>query len=384
MTIPITDLALARENISFVKLESAFGALAAFAATDAVAALGPPSVSQPLSFSDSEEVVNSRSLIARFRDKTPAGKWSLDLYSRPSGAAGTPPVESVPLECLLGKKTVNAGVSVVYSPALNLPSFSFGNRLGHSTRFAAGCLVESGKLSITAKGGIKWSFSGPCRQVMQAGKATTIAGSTTTVLNLEAGEAKLFDVGARVQVDAANNTGAGYTVTDSDEVADTIAITPALAQAPASGVTVQGYLPTPTLAGAPLEGRLGSAQFDNVAVSITSADLTITNKLNMLEDEVTPDDFPSGYVPGARGVKGDLSLYFLRKYLGHFRQSRDQADVAVTLGGGTVAGSILTITNTHGRLDTPEISANNDTLMEKLPYTALGSVGEDEISIAYT
>jgi hypothetical protein len=385
MTIPISDLGLARENIAFAKLETTFGILAAFAATDAVAVLGEPSLSQPLSFSDSKEVIASRSLIARFRDKTPAGKWSLNLYSRPSGAAGTPPVESVFLECLLGSKAIGAGASVTYSPALNLPSFSLASRLGHATRFAAGCLVESGKFSITSKGGIELSFSGPCRQVMQAGKATTVAGSTTTVIHLEAGGAKLFDLDTRVQVDTANNTGAGYTVSAYDEAADTITITPALAQAPASGVTVQGYLPTPTLAGSPLEGRLGSAKFDTVAVSITSADLTITNKINMLEDEVTPNDFPSGYVPGSRSVKGDLSLYFLRKYLAHFRQARNQADVVVALGGGAIAGSILTITNTKGRMDTPEISANNDTLMEKLPYTSLASAaGEDEISIVYT
>ncbi|MBI5523367.1 MAG: hypothetical protein HY910_12120 [Desulfarculus sp.] len=384
MTIPTNDLGLARENIAFTKLESSFGTLASFAATDAVAALGQPSVSQPLSFSDSEEVVNSRSLLTRFRDKTPAGKWSLDLYSRPSGAAGTPPVESVLLECLLGAKTINAGVSVVYAPALTLPSFSFGSKLGHVTRFAAGCLVESGKFSIVSKGGIKCSFSGPCRQVMQAGRASTVADSTTTVIKLEAGGAKLFDVGSRVQVGAANNAGAGYAVSAHDEVADTITITPALAQAPAADVAVQGYLPTPTLAGAPLEGRLGSVKFDTVAVSITSADLSITNKLNLLEDEVTPDDFPSGYVPGARSVKGDLSLYFLRKYLGHFRQAKNQADVAVALGGGNTAGSILTVSMAKGRLDTPEISASNDTLMSKLPFTAMGNAGEDEISIAYT
>ncbi|MFH1033598.1 MAG: phage tail tube protein [Pseudomonadota bacterium] len=384
MTIPIADLGLARENLAFVKLESAFGDLAAFVATDAVAALGPPSVSQPLSFSDSEEVVESRSLITRFRDKTPAGKWSLDLYSRPSGAAGTPPVEGVLLECLLGDKAVNAGVSVIYTPALALPSFSFASALGHTTRFAAGCLVESGKLSIVSKGGIKWSFSGPCRQVMQAGKASTVAGSTATVVKLEAGGAKLFDVGARVRVGDDTNTGAGYTVTAFDEVADSITVTPALASAPAVDVLVRGYLPTPTLAGHPLEGRLGSALFDAVGISITSADLTITNKLDMLEDEVTPDDFPSGYVPGMRSVKGDLSLYFLRRYLGHFRQAKNQADVLVTLGGGQVAGSILTVTTPKGRLDTPEISGSGDRLMSKLPYTALAGAGEDEISIAFT
>lgn len=384
MTIPTNDLISANENIAFAKLEDTFGTLAAFASTDAVAPLGQPSISQPLSFSDSQEAFDSYSLMARFRDKTPAGKWSQDLYSRPSGAAGTPPVESVLLECAMGSKTITAGTSVLYSLIKNKPSFSLGNKLGHITRFVAGCLVESVKLSYVSKGGIKWSFSGPCRQVIQAGRASTVADSTTTVIKLESAGAKLFDVGSRVQVGAANNAGAGYAVTAYDEVADTITITPALAQAPAADVTVQGYLPTPTLAGAPLEGRLGSAKFDTVPVSITSADLTITNKLNLLENEVTPDDFPSGYKPVGRSVKGDLSLYLLRKYLGHFRQAKNQDNVAVTLGGGTTAGSILTVSMAKCRLDTPEISSDNDILMSKLPFTAMGNAGEDEISIAYT
>ncbi|MCF8043288.1 MAG: avidin/streptavidin family protein, partial [Desulfarculaceae bacterium] len=244
MSLNVSDLALARESVGFLAKETTFGTLAEFVAANAFGVIGMPEITQNEAFSDSEEKMDSRSQPARFRDKTPAGSWSAELYSRPSGAAGNAPVEDVLLECALGDKAINAGASVVYAPAIVLPSFSFGHKLGHVVIFASGCVVEELGLTITNKGASKWTGRGSCAKVARAGKTTTTSGSTTTVIKLATGGSKLIDVGSRIEIGDDDNSGTGFAVTAVDEAADTITVSPVVGSAPESGETVRGFLPT--------------------------------------------------------------------------------------------------------------------------------------------
>lgn len=383
MSLNLNDLALARQVVGFLAKESAFGDLAAFASANAVGLLGLPEITQSESFTDSEEVADSRSLAGRFRDKTPAGTWNASVYSRPSGSPGGAPVEDVLLECALGSKTVNPGASVVYAPALVLPSFSLGARVGHVVKLASGCVVEELSLELANKGGLQWSARGSCAKVAQAGTTTTVDTSTTTVIKLADGGARLIDVGSRVQVGDDDNAGEGFTVTAEDEDNDTITVSPALGSAPASGATVQGFLPTPSLAGQPLEGRLGKVRFDSAVLVATSGKLTISNEVKMIDDVLSDEDYPQGFIPSKRGVSGSVELYFMREYLAHFRQAKRQARVAIELVAGKAAGAIFNINLPQAELSTPSLSGDLEvkqtTEFTGMPSTAL----EDEVTITY-
>jgi hypothetical protein len=293
-------------------------------------------------------------------------------------------VEDVLLECALGKKTVNSGVSVVYEPAIALASFSLGHQVGHTVRFATGCVVEELRLEVVNKGAVKWSVSGPCAKLVHAGKGTTVAASTTTLIKLTSGEAKLFDVGSRVSVGSEDNSGAGYEVTAVDESADTITISPALSSAPSAGETVQGFLPTPSLAGDPLQGRLGRVEMDSAVLSISQASLTVRNEIKMLDDLLDDQDYPQGFIPGRRTVAGSVEAYFLREYLAHFRQAKSQTNVAINLIAGSTAGSILTVAFAQAQLNTPALSGDIE-IKETLEFEGMPSSSfEDELSISYT
>lgn len=384
MSLNINDLALAQETVGFVAKEAAYGILEGFAAGDAIGLLGTPEVTQNESFTDSEEKVNSRSQPNRFRDKTPAGSWNADLYSRPSGAAGSVPVEDVLLECALGAKTVNAGTSVVYTPAIALPSFSFGSRIGHVAMFASGCVVEELGLTITNKGALKWSGRGSCAKVVRAGETTTVADSTTTVIKLATGGAELIDVGSRVRIGSDDNSGDGFAVTAVDEAADAITVSPAMSGAPSTGETVRGFLPTASLGGAPLQGRLGQARIGSAVLTATQASLTISNEVKMIDDVLSDQDYPEGFIPGQRGVSGSLDLYFLREYLAHFRQAKKQTQLEINLHAGNLAGSILTINLPQAEMNTPTLSGDLEvkqtTEFKGMPSPAF----EDELSITFT
>ncbi|CAO0821630.1 hypothetical protein DFAR_2500027 [Desulfarculales bacterium] len=139
------NIALTRKTVTFLKLENTWGALAMPTAVS--------SAKQAKSFTPSAEISGSRWRISRFRDKPPAGNWSLSLYPRPAGSAGTRPAEAALVQTALGGEAVNANISVVYAPVLDLPALSLCFREGHITpHFLVGCVVESLALSRETKG----------------------------------------------------------------------------------------------------------------------------------------------------------------------------------------------------------------------------------------
>lgn len=383
--IDTSKLALDRELAGFVALETSFGVLAQFTSAHSIGLLGLPKASQPESFTDSEERRNSASLPERFRDLTPAGSVSFSIYSRPSGAAGTPPAEAVVIKAATGQETINAGASVVYSPAIQVPPLSLGYRAGQNlTQFITGLVVEEFKTSGSAKGAIKHEISGKCRAILNAGKAVTVEGSTTTVIKLEAGGAKRFDRGARVQVGADTNTGAGYSVTAVDEVADTITIGTPLSGAPAADAVVCGYLPTLSLAGNALAGRLCTLSVAGADLPVTEWSVSISRTIKLLDNLVTlDDDFAlQGYVADLRTVKASCKTYFQGPHLSFFRQAKTQERAALVLGGGA-AGSKLSIGLPRGEVNTPELSGNAP-LELPLEFVAMASAaGEDEVTYTY-
>lgn len=378
------SIALTRETIAFLKLESAWGALAMPESTDAVAPTAVPSAKQAESFTPSAEISGSRSLIARFRDKTPAGEWSLSLYPRPAGSAGTKPAEAALVKAALGGETVNAGASVVYAPALDLPSLSLCFREGHITHFVAGCVVESLALSLEAKGALSLEAKGKFKMALHAGSEETVSGSTTTVIHLAAGGAKLFDAGAYVQIGSDDHAGAGYLISTKDEAADTITLATACTSAPAAGVLVKGYLPTPSLTGAPVESHTGLLTLDSAEMLITSGTITIANQLKMIEEEVSSDTFPTGFAAGQRSVTGELKCFFRRTYASLFSRAKSQASAAIRLSAGQAAGKKLRLDLPKAVVDTPEVGG--DEYQRELTVTVTGLAtagGENEISVTY-
>jgi len=381
-------IARTRNQKVFCVKETTKGTLVFPASANLVVAAGYCTVNQQASFSDSEEIEESRDVLERFQDRFSPGAWTVPMYLRPSGTAGDAPDGDVLFECLMGTKTINAGTSVVYSQAIAKDSFSLWCKKGHTIFWARGCTVNKSDLALSTSGGARCDFSGEFMEMGWAGTdqingALSISGTAIVV-----DDAKKFTVGAYVEFEEAgttyNNTDAGYQVTAVDIATETITIGTGLESALADDSTIRGFLPTGTKVGTPLESRKGKAQFAGVDTPVQSMSVSINDPAQMLADEITTTDYPEDYAEGVRDLSGSLAIYFRENDLAYFYDGQNSNQQALTMVVGDTAGSIVTVSMAQSELEVPSVAEADPTVALNMPFKALGNAGEDSATITFT
>ena len=385
-----TDLGLAREQTLFVVPETTRGTLVF--PTDLtkhfVIGAGVAESNQQPTFTDSAEIRDTRDVINRFQDAKPAGTWKIPMYLRPSGTAGSPPMGAPLFKALCGTETINASTSVVYTQAKEKPSVSIWMKRGHTVFGLAGCAVTAAPISLTNKGAVMVEFSGGFMTRCMAGispLATAITGAAITSVVVD--NAKLFSVGARIYNKTKNyhNTNAGWTITAVNTGTNTLTVTPAIngsTNAWALDDEIAGYLPTGTAIGKPLESRSNTVTIGGVGVKLRSLNLNIQDNASYIEDEVG-DDHPTDYVEDTRNITMSFSAYFRRDNAAYFRDGEAGTSKAVLITCGSVAGSKVEIRAPYTVLEVPAIGTNAPAIDMTIAAKALGSAGEDSLSITF-
>jgi hypothetical protein len=381
-------LALSREHTIFAVKETTKGTLVFPAATDLVIPAGNGSIGQKPTYTDSEEIVDSRSLMDQFRDALSAGSWSLPMYLRP-GAAGVSPQGSALFESMFGTKTIIASTSVGYTLAKILSSFSLWVKYGDAVFFARGATANQAKLAVSKKGAIKLDFSGQFMAMGWCGTDELSAALTyvaTPITAIPVKDAKKYTVGGKVTIGTSTNSGAGHAITAVNVTTNTLTVSPGVSSSQLINALVVPFLPTGTTIGTPVEARTFAVSLDGGATTtkITSLDLTMDNGVQYQEEEISDEENPTDYVEGARSVKGSLSLLMRRDDLAYFYDGLvpDQhKEVEITCGDDTTAGQMLSFTLPKVRLVTPTISPSSPTIKLDMELTATGTVGEDEIEM---
>lgn len=380
-------IAISREQQIFVVKETTRGTLKAPTATGLIIAAGEGTIKQQPSFTNSSEIRNSRDILNRFQDRTPPGDWSIPLYASPSGSAGTAPQEDVLMECLFGKKTVNAGVSVVYSLAMLKSSFSIWIKKGHTVFNASGATVGSGKTALATKDGTKLDFSGKFMKMGWAGEDALASAAIIGATTITVGDARKYTVGSMIEfvegTAVKNNTNAGYKVSIANTSTNVLTITPGLEEALDNASIVRGWLPTGTEVGTPLESRKGSAELDTVPFNVQSMDVNISDEPKYLEDEITTSGYAEEYAEDERQVSGTLAVYFRQDDVGFFSDGLNNVEKELTMVVGNVAGSIMEWNMERVSLSVPDVTSSSPTLALSIPYMALGTDGEDSIEVTY-
>lgn len=83
------NIGLSRKQRVFAKIESVVGTMVfPSGTTDFIRPAGNAAISQTPVFADSEELANSLDVMDQFQNATPAGKWNLVMYLRPTGSVG--------------------------------------------------------------------------------------------------------------------------------------------------------------------------------------------------------------------------------------------------------------------------------------------------------
>lgn len=378
--------ALKRQTTAFATMEATYGTFVMPVATDALRVTEVPSVSQEKQFSDVGEIANTRSQQGRTNDGYAAGSFSVAVNARPSGAAGTAPEEDVLQEAAWGSKAIDAGVSVTYSPAIELPSFSLVVQEHHTTHFCAGCKVDTLSTSVQKKGSVTLSFGGHFKSVVRAGTAATVAASTDTIIKLEAGGALLFQPGAYVQIADDDHAGAGYLIASVDEAADTITLsTAATGGAPAADATVTGFIPTVTYSGYTVDGSSGTVTLDGASLTMVSGQLELSNGNTPDEEEIGSGGYITDVDEGQRIIKATLECRFRRQYTAFFSRAHSQSPGALVINAGATAGKQFAQNLPQAEFDTPK-PGGGDT---KRNITVSGQgmptgANENEASVVYS
>lgn len=379
-------IAIARQQELFVVPEVTKGTLVFPGVTDLVVAAGFGSINQQPTFTNSEEIINSRDVLDRFADRTPAGEWNFPTYVRPSGSAGTAPQEGTLLEAHCGLETVVGATSVTYTPALLKPSVSIWLRKGHTVFFARGATVASATIGILTTGGATWNWNGQFMEMGWAGTGTIDGLHAALATAITVTDGKKFIEGAYVEYEESgtvyNNSDSGYEVTDV--TGDVVTITPGLEVELDDLSTIRGFLPDGTQTGSPLASRLGKANIDATDVDVKELEFTFDDAPEYLADEITTSDFPEEYAEIQRNINGKLSVYFREDDLAYFKDGYSSTQSVIKMIVGTVAGSIMTITASQGQLDVPAVTDTDPTVSLDMTFVALGLNGEDSFSIAYT
>jgi hypothetical protein len=374
----------------FVVAETTPGTLVFPAAADLVVATGDGSLNQNPTFTDSEEIANTRSVLDSFRDITPAGTWEIPTYIRPSGAAGDVPSTAAILEALFGDETIVGGTSVTYGCAMSLGTVSIWVKKKHSgvdegtVFFASGATVDQLSLGVTSKGAVKGDFSGGFMQLGWCGTDQLNGALSGAETDIVVNDAKKSCVGGRIKIGIDDNSGAGYAITAVNVSTETLTISPANAGAQDDDTTVAPFLPTGTKTGTPAENRNATLSVGGSEINFKNLDLTFTNAIEYLTEEITTSEYPEDYAEGKRNVDGSIDIYLRHDDLQYFYDAMQNTDKAIILTVSGGAGYIMALTMGQCRLSVPVVSSTAPTVSLNIPYKAKASTGEDEIEMAFT
>ena len=384
-----TDHALGRNLRFFCKKESAAGGAygtsgqEALAGTDAAKVLSA-SMEFTVTRNDRMDARTSRSVMERITGKQEVS-WSCESYLLPAGSTTAPDIDPLIEAAMGGAFGASTAKTYKFSDSNALPTVHMMRTANDVLREDLfGCYVED--MNITASGGEepKISFSGGAFNYALTGSGTTEGtGSSATSLITESGQGVNFMVGSVISF----NSLADKIVTAKSS--DTLTIASS-SWSDAQAITPTTY--TETTAGNPVNGISGSLVLNSVTLPVTAFDVTVTNGVKALSDEAF-EKGTSDFVAGYRSVKGNISVRarkdFIKSLAQRYVQTTATADptfssvaLVVTMGGVTgkkVVATMSKIEIDFAGIDVPEA----EEAILSLPFTALGTSGSDELTLAW-
>lgn len=383
------DHVLGRFQKYFAVAESTFGTYVKHSATNAVKLISH-TFTPTYERIDRADVRQTRSLLERITGRESA-QWSVEGYLLPSGSAGTAPDAGVFFETAMGTETVG-GSDVTYSLSSEqaLGSISLLAHDGLNDAYAEavrGAWVD--KLTINIAGGEppRWSAEGGAVYLITTGSGTTVNGahsSSDATIQLATDEAEEISVGSIVQFGSEDNSGAGYEVTAVDLSTDIITISPGLAGGLSGGEAVKPFAPSETTAGSPIAGTLGTFNVDSAAFPITAATIELSNEIIVVDNEAGQTG-PTDYIPGPdRMVTGSLSIRVTANETIELGKRRTFVARDIDLTCGSTAGAKVQVRVQYAEFEFSNVEipdAPEATIT--IPFRALGSSGEDELTVKF-
>lgn len=317
----------------------------------------------------------TRSLLEQITGKTTAS-WSLDKYLLPSGTGGTPPDDD-----LLWTAVMGAGAAGVYTltNSQTVDILRLDRELsGVMGQVAFGSIVDEMTLTVTGGDDAKLKFGGPCVARVHTGTSTLNGDVTTAEIIVQSADAQNFDVGSLISVGSTDN----LMIIGADRATATFTVDTTVTEL--DGSVVKPYVPTETTAGVPLTSLSGFLKLDGTNMPITGFDVTVKNNHKPIMDEAF-QDLMSDVIVQDRMVTGNFTVRARKDLIVEIGNRAAFATRDISVRIGQTAGSILTIDFDYAEIGfAPEEVPEVGEAMIKLPFTALGSSGEDEATFTFS
>jgi hypothetical protein len=253
-----------------------------------------------------------------------------------------------------------------------------------------GATVNELRMSLTNKGAINCSWSGGFMQLAQAGSTNgcTATAAASWIVMPAATDTQKYSVGMRLEcynaAGAYTHSGSASTGYIIGSVATTsIFVTPAIVSTIVAADTVRPWIPTIAEVGYPVECRTGTCEFDDVGVTLMGMEVAFNNNIRYLEDEITTSGYPSAFAADNRKITGSTNIYLRGEDLHYFYKARNNTNVKIEMLGGSVAGKLFNLTMPYCNFNVPPIAGEMEKQLS-LEFQALGSAGEDEVTLKFT
>lgn len=386
MAVCTTDLSFSNQEQVFAVLEDVCGTLKLPSGSNRIYCTKAVTFDQSQSFQADEQIRASASELPSLKGAKAPGSTTLETYVKPSGTPGTAPEADILFRCALGTKTVDPGVSVVYSLANQLESLSLWVLKG-SVMFAfRGCGIDSAGFNISgnAYGSVSWGL-----QYMEQKWAGTVAANDTCgigkeTIQLPTGGAQLYCASMPVKVGTDDNNGAGYVISAVNYSLDTITI-PALLTNQGSNPTIAPWYPTSSAeVGEPVFGKLGIVTISGANAVILNSKVDLKNNLKYYTDEKnntwTAERFAR---PKRRSVEGSLDMNLLAMGPSYFYRAEYQVSDALLIPCGNVSGYMMRLSIPYAEYTTPKIGGD-DEFTQSIGFKGVASASlNDEFSIMF-
>lgn len=406
-------IGIGKNQVCFTAMETVKGNLEASANINAnkvgyFLTSGEGSINQELEILDDKQLRNGRSKRNPIRGRYNPGKYSFPTYVKPLVATASTDYDNIiEIDHLLkaalgGTVTYTAGVE--YPLGSVLPTFNLFIKKDHTLFIGLGCTVNTLKASVKGSDVGTLTFDGEFMKMLYAGTTEVTSAAATGATTIEVSDATAYNMVPMASGTATVDKGAyikfgtdtaAYQITAIDFSTNVLTVTPALADAVASGASVTGWTPPNAATTAWVErgdathGKLGMTAIDAAGQATPATnfptldiELTLTNNVKYSVDEKDGSMYAQDFFTSEfRDVTGSVNLYFRTNDIKYWKMALDQTEKSLLIPIGNVAGHIMKFYFPHIEITTPNISGENE-ITQKFDFKALMySAIDDEMKI---
>lgn len=385
--ISTTNRIASDRNITvWIVHETTAGEIAYPVADDIIGAFDITYPTQVPEYENSQEKAQTRDILNRCQGQMPAGEWGFSTYCRPKGP-GILPQENMLWYGLAGQGLEVPATDVTYSLTLQKPSFSLWFLIDHTMMFCKGATVGTCELTLEDCS-LTFQWSGGFMAMGVTGTEVLSGDAVAATRILPVANTDKYSLGGAVMLTDATgsitdtNGGTGYII-ESIQDNTSLTVSTDIVTGQVAGGFVAPFNPGGSLSGSPLETRTATVEIATVQKPVVDFTWTSEDSPEYLDREKTPVGHPISYAEVQREISGEVNLAFRRDDADEIKKAYEGVEQPIVLTVGDTPGFIFELSMPRTKSDVPSPEEAEPIVELTIPYTALGTNGEDSYTVVY-